>query len=63
LTPAYAFTDYQSQGQMIDNAVIDIRTPSSGELTPFSVYVALSRGHVEDQQLVELDKATEMWWR
>jgi len=88
LTPAYAFTDYRSQGQTIDNAIIDIGTPPSGELTPFSLYVALSRGHgrdnirllqdfdeklltshpneylrVEDRRLVELDEATETWWR
>ncbi|KAG2029219.1 hypothetical protein BDR03DRAFT_881488, partial [Suillus americanus] len=63
LTPAYACTDYQSQGQTIDNTIIDIRTLPSGELTPFSIYIALSRGHVEDQRLVELDEATEKWWR
>ncbi|KAG1896637.1 uncharacterized protein F5891DRAFT_958392 [Suillus fuscotomentosus] len=45
LTPAYAFTDYQSQGQTISNTIIDIAQPPSGELTPFNVYVALSRGH------------------
>ncbi|KAG2738883.1 hypothetical protein P692DRAFT_20757346 [Suillus brevipes Sb2] len=45
LTPAYAFTDYRSQGQTISNAIIDIATPPSGGLSPFNVYVALSRGH------------------
>lgn len=88
LTPAYAFTDYQSQGQTISNAIINIGSPPCGELTPFSIYVALSRAHgqdnicflqdfdekllishpseylcLEDQQLVELDEATEKWWR
>ncbi|KAF8119744.1 hypothetical protein EV363DRAFT_1146192, partial [Boletus edulis] len=43
LTPAYAFTDYRSQGQTINHAIIDIATPPSGSLTPFNVYVALSR--------------------
>ena len=45
LTPAYTFTDYRSQGQTIENTIINIGTPPSGELTPFSIYVALSRGH------------------
>ncbi|KAG1787287.1 uncharacterized protein HD556DRAFT_1247072 [Suillus plorans] len=42
LTPAYAFTDYQSQGQTISNTIVDIAQPPSRELTPFNVYVALS---------------------
>ncbi|KAG1741716.1 hypothetical protein EDB19DRAFT_1634386 [Suillus lakei] len=45
LTPAYAFTDYRSQGQTISNAIIDIGTPPCGELTPFSIYVVSSRAH------------------
>jgi ATP-dependent exoDNAse (exonuclease V) alpha subunit len=45
LTPAYAFTDYRSQGQTVSNAIIDIAMPPSGGLSPFNVYVALSRGH------------------
>lgn len=44
LTPAYAFTDYRVQGQTIRPVIIDIGHPPSGELTPFNVYVALSRG-------------------
>lgn len=48
LTPAYAFTDYRSQGQTISNAIIDIAMPPSGGLSPFNVYVALSRGHGRD---------------
>jgi ATP-dependent exoDNAse (exonuclease V) alpha subunit len=43
LTPAYAFTDYRSQGQTISHAIIDIATPPSGSITAFNVYVALSR--------------------
>ena len=41
LTLAYAFTDYRSQGQTID---VDIGLPPFGHLTPFNIYVALSRG-------------------
>jgi len=40
-----AYTDYQSQGQTINNAIVDIATPPSGTtgISPFNVYVALSR--------------------
>ena len=50
VTPAYSFTDYRSQGQTIDHSSIDIATPPSGGpgLTPFNVYVALSRGRGRD---------------
>ena len=44
LTAAYAFTDYRAQGQTIHPVIIDIGRPPSGELTPFNMYVALSRG-------------------
>ena len=44
LTPAYAFTDYRSQGQTIDPVFVDIGRPPYGFLTPFNIYVALSRG-------------------
>ncbi|KAF8120368.1 hypothetical protein EV363DRAFT_1477910 [Boletus edulis] len=43
VTPAYAFTDYRSQGQTIRHAIIDIAPPPTGALTPFNIYVALSR--------------------
>ena len=45
LTPAYAFTDHQSQGhwQTIHNAMIDIASPLTGTLMPFNIYVALSQ--------------------
>ena len=43
LTAAYAFTDYRSQGQTIHHAIIDIASPPTGTLTPFNIYVALSR--------------------
>jgi hypothetical protein len=43
ITPAYAFTDYRSQGQTICPIFVDIGRPPSGNLTPFNIYVALSR--------------------
>ncbi|RDB16871.1 ATP-dependent DNA helicase PIF1 [Hypsizygus marmoreus] len=43
VTPAYAFTDYKSQGQTIETVIVDIAKPPCGELTPFHAYVALSR--------------------
>jgi hypothetical protein len=48
LTPAYAFTDYQSQGQTIKHAIIDIASPPSGKSTPFNVYVSVSRCQPRD---------------
>ena len=48
VTPAYSFTDYRSQGQTLSHSIIDIATPPSGGLTPFNVYVALSRGRGRD---------------
>ena len=44
LTGAYAFTDYKSQGQTIDCALIDLAKLPSGTLTSFNSYVTLSRG-------------------
>lgn len=43
ITPAFAFTDFKSQGQTIERVVIDLAKPPSGALNPFSAYVALSR--------------------
>ncbi|KAG8726421.1 hypothetical protein FRC12_023412, partial [Ceratobasidium sp. 428] len=43
ITPAYAFTDYRSQGQTISAAIVDIATPPRGQLKRPNVYVALSR--------------------
>jgi len=44
MTAAYAFTDYRAQGQSIPYVIVDIaKPPSCGNLTLFSVYVALSR--------------------
>ena len=43
LTTLYTFTNYRSQGQMIPAVLVDIGTPPTGQLTPFNIYVALSR--------------------
>ncbi|KAG8678010.1 hypothetical protein FRC08_018128 [Ceratobasidium sp. 394] len=44
ITPAYAFADYQSQGQTISAAIVNIAAPPSGnKLTLFNIYAALSR--------------------
>jgi hypothetical protein len=43
LTPAYAFTDYRSQGQTLPYVIVDLATPPTGGLTQFNAYVALSR--------------------
>ena len=44
LTLAYAFTDYRAQGQTLEPVIVNIGPPPYGRLTPFNVYVALSRG-------------------
>jgi len=43
MTAGYAFIDYKSQGHTIEYVIIDIGKPPTGALSPFSVYVALSR--------------------
>ncbi|KAJ7598288.1 hypothetical protein C8J56DRAFT_720732, partial [Mycena floridula] len=43
LTAAYAFTHEKSQGQTIPYVLVDLAKLPSGELTPFHVYVSLSR--------------------
>ncbi|CEL56332.1 hypothetical protein RSOLAG1IB_11903 [Rhizoctonia solani AG-1 IB] len=44
ITPAYAFTDYRSQGQTIPAVIVDIATPPTGSgLSLANIYVALSR--------------------
>ncbi|KAJ3561239.1 hypothetical protein NP233_g10314 [Leucocoprinus birnbaumii] len=50
LTQAYAFTDYKSQGQTIACVIVDLEQPPDrgSKLTPFSVYVALSRSWGRD---------------
>ena len=48
LDRAHAFTDYQSQGQMINYLFTDISMPLKGWLTPFNVYVTLLRAWGRD---------------
>ena len=48
ITPGYGFTDYKSQGQTIENVVIDIGKPPSGKLSPFGTCVSLSRSRGRD---------------
>ncbi len=44
MTPAYAFTDYRSQGQTIPYVLVDIKSPPGPQkLSLFNLYVALSR--------------------
>lgn len=43
MTPAYTFTDYKSQGQIIEYIIMVIGDPPTGHMPPFGVYVALSR--------------------
>ncbi|CAE6525212.1 unnamed protein product [Rhizoctonia solani] len=42
LTPAYAFTDYCSQGQTIPYIILDLATPLTRGLTPFNGCVTIS---------------------
>ena len=48
MTAGYTFTDYKSQGQTIEYVIIDIGRPPTGSLSPFSVYVVLSRSRGRD---------------
>jgi len=48
ITPAFAFTDYRSQGQTIPYVVVDIASPPNGNLNLFNLYVALSRSSGRD---------------
>ena len=43
IVPGYAFMDYKAQGQTMECVIVDISKPPTGALSPFSVYVALSR--------------------
>ena len=43
LVPGYAFTDYKAKGQTMGCVIVDISKPPSGALSPFSVYIALSK--------------------
>ncbi|KAG1847831.1 hypothetical protein DFJ58DRAFT_730013 [Suillus subalutaceus] len=48
LTPAYAFTDFKSQGQTIEHVLVDVGRTTCFNLSPFNVYVALSRSRGRD---------------
>ena len=48
ITPAYAFTNYCSQGQMLFYVIVNIATPPTGGLNLFNLYVALSRSGSRD---------------
>ncbi|KAG2132151.1 uncharacterized protein EDB93DRAFT_1094039 [Suillus bovinus] len=68
LTPAYSFMDYWSQGQTINNTIIDIATPPTAGLTPFNVYNLLMTHpsehlRIEDERLAMMDRETEQWWK
>ena len=48
MTGGYAFTDIKSQGQTMGPILIDLRAPPTGQISPFSAYVALSRSRGRD---------------
>lgn len=43
ISPAYAVTDYRSQGATLNRIIVDLQRPPGAILDPASVYVALSR--------------------
>ncbi|KAI6024351.1 hypothetical protein EDC04DRAFT_2933589, partial [Pisolithus marmoratus] len=57
ITPAYAFTDYHLQGQMISHVIMDIVTPPTGALNLFNLHIALPRSssHATIQLLRDFD--------
>jgi hypothetical protein len=48
MTGGYAFTDIKAQGQTMGPILIDLRTPPTGQISPFSAYVALSHSRGRD---------------
>ncbi|KAF8440511.1 hypothetical protein L210DRAFT_3480021 [Boletus edulis BED1] len=63
ITPAYAITDYKSQGQTFPAVIVDIATPPTGGLNLFNLYVSLSRARSrDDDRLRALDETTKKWW-
>jgi hypothetical protein len=62
IVPGYVFTDYKAQGQTMGCVIIDIAKPPSGTLSPFSMYVALSRskGRSDIRILRDFDPALFM---
>ncbi|KAJ2913508.1 hypothetical protein MD484_g6899, partial [Candolleomyces efflorescens] len=63
LTGAYAFTDFKSQGQTLEKAIVDIATPPGGHQTPFNIYVALSRGRGRDSVRILRDFDHQLFMR
>ncbi|KAI6008656.1 hypothetical protein BKA83DRAFT_4431971 [Pisolithus microcarpus] len=66
VTPAFAFTDYRSQGQTLSHVIVDISRPPTGGLNLFNLYVALSRssGHETIRLLRDFDEklfGTKRW--
>jgi hypothetical protein len=49
MTPAYAFTNFKSQGQTLIAIFVDLAPPPKGGLSAFSAYVALSRSQGRDK--------------
>ncbi|HEV7737986.1 MAG TPA: hypothetical protein VGO47_11520 [Chlamydiales bacterium] len=45
---AYGFTDYRAQGQTVPYILIDIKTPPTGGLSLYNLYVSLSRSSGRD---------------
>ena len=43
IVPGYVFTYYKAQGQTMEYVIVDISKPPSSSISPFSMYVALSR--------------------
>jgi len=60
MTAAYAFTDYQSQGQTISYVLVNIALPPTRGLSLFNLYVALlqSSGHSTIWLLWDFDDET-----
>jgi len=48
ITPAFAFTDFKSQGQTIVRVIVNLGNPPCGSLNPFNAYVELSRSRGQD---------------
>jgi len=61
IVPAYAFTDFKSQGQMIEHTIVDIRKTSSFSLSPFNAYVALSCAHGQDSTCLLWDFENDLF--
>jgi ATP-dependent exoDNAse (exonuclease V) alpha subunit len=58
ITPAYTFTNFKSQGQMIEHVVVNLRRPPSRTLMAFNTYITLlrSRGRKMIRLLHNLDE-------